>query len=400
MRARHLGMALALLVRPAAGEEPVPGGRVSFAFGGEGSFTMAPADRGYYNDLDYGHNSLRLARLGLSGRLQLGEAAAVLAEVRSENADRPRVHALFLSVRPWPQRSLDVQVGRIPPVFGAYSRRGYAPSEPLAGVPLAYQYLTTLRADAVPASADDMLRQRGLGARHRYPLGEDGWASGLPLVSAFQWDAGVQVRVGSETAPVEVSAALTQGSLSHPEIRDGNGGKQLAARLALRPRAGLLAGLSAARGEYLDDEVALEVARRIGGARRGYHQEALGVDLEHSAGHRVLRAEAVWSRWQVPAVEAPRLGGPLSAWAVFVEGRQRLRPGLTLAARAERLQFSRVRGSAAEQSWDAPVTRLEGALAYSVHRQLVVKAGYQHNWRDSAWRPEAGLAIAQMVVWF
>jgi hypothetical protein len=398
MRRHSLGLALALLVRPAAAGEPAGPG-VSLAFGGEGSFTLSPVDRGYFNDLDYGHNALRLARLSLTGRLKLGDQAAVLTEVRSENADSPRVHALYLSLHPWRHHAFDIQIGRIPPVFGAYSRRGYGPSEPMMGVPLAYQYLTTLRADAAPASADDLLRQRGSGASVSYPLGHHDWTSGLPLVSAFQWDTGIQMRVGSEGEIAEFSAALTQGSLSHPQLRDDNRGKQLAARLALRPGGGLVTGLSAASGEYLDDEVALAVAA-ITSIRRRYHQDALGVDLEYAWGYRVVRAEAIWSRWQVPTVQRPLLRHPLGAWTVFLEGRQRLRPGLTLAARAERLQFTRIKGTAAEDTWDAPVTRLEGTVAYAVRRHFIAKAGYQYNWRDSEWARERGLVIGQLVAWF
>ena len=44
--------------------------------------------------------------------------------------------------------------GRIPPLFGAFGRRGYQGRDnPLIGYPLAYQYLTSLRPDAVPATA-------------------------------------------------------------------------------------------------------------------------------------------------------------------------------------------------------------------------------------------------------
>jgi hypothetical protein len=399
MRARRLALALALTAGMAEAQEPQPNRqRFSFAVGGEASFTMAPVDRGFFNDLDYGHNALRLARLSLTGRLGLGQRSAVLADVRTENMEAPRIHALYLSVRPWERLPFDVQLGRIPPVFGAYPRRGYAPGEPLPGVPLAYQYLTTLRADALPGSADDLLWQRGAGWRVWYPIGDTRWAPGLPLVSAFQWDAGVEVRLGSDGGPVEASAAVTQGSLSHPQLRDDNGGKQVAGRLALRPLAGLVGGLSAARGEYVDEAASNAVAA-LTGRRQGFHQDALGVDLEYARGHGLVRAEAVWSRWALPEVQTPRLTRPLEAWSAFVEAHRRLAPGLSLAARAERLQFSRIRGSEGEATWDARVSRLEAALAYALRRQIIVKAAYQHNWR-AARRPRQGLVIGQLVLWF
>ena len=61
---------------------------------------MAPIDRGYFNDADYGQSLLRQARLGLSVELAAGERLAVLAEARAENMENPRLYALYLRVRP------------------------------------------------------------------------------------------------------------------------------------------------------------------------------------------------------------------------------------------------------------------------------------------------------------
>ena len=64
-----------------------------------------------------------------------------------------------------------MQIGRIPPTFGAFTRRAYSRDNPLIGYPLAYQYLTSLRADAVPASADELLRMRGRGWLTEFSIG-------------------------------------------------------------------------------------------------------------------------------------------------------------------------------------------------------------------------------------
>jgi hypothetical protein len=399
MRTRELVLAVALAASagPAAADEPAR--RFSFAAGGEASFTLSEMDRSYFNDLDYGHNALRLARLSLTGRAQAGRWAAVLADLRSENGASPRLHALYLSVHPLRGRPFDVQIGRIPAVFGAYPRRGYGPSEPLPGVPLPYQYLTTLRSDAVPAAADDLLRQRGRGWNVQYPVGNTAWDAGLPMVSAFQWDTGIQARLGSEGGWIEASAALTQGSLSHPVLHDDNRGKQLAGRIALRPVGGLVTGVSAARGQYLDRGVTDAVAA-LTGRREDAHQQAFGLDLEYSRGHGVLRAEAIWSRWEMPAVGVPRITEPLGAWGGFVEGHYRIAPGLTLGARGEWLRFDRIRGSDGTASWDAPVSRLETALAYAFHRQVIGKVAYQHNRRSAPAPSERHLIAGQLVLWF
>lgn len=397
MRAGRAALALALLAGAAAGEEPPPR-RVSFAFGGEARLTVAPEDRGFFNDQDYGHNVLRLARLSLTGRLGLGQRAGLLADVRSENGDVPYFHALYLSLRPLKDVPLDVQIGRIPPVFGAYPRRGYTPSEPLPGVPLAYQYLTNLRADALPASADDLLWQRGGSWRVWYPVGDGEWAPGVPLVSAFQWDTGAEMRLGSDGGMIEASASVTQGSLSRPQPWDENGEPQVTGRLALRPLAGLVAGFSASRGEFVEGAAA-EAASAFTGRREGFHQDALGIDVEYSRGRSLLRGEAVWSRWGLPSIQVPRLTSPVEAWSAFLEGHHRVIPGLTLAARVERLEFSRIRGSQREATWDAKVSRVEGAAAYALRRRFIAKAAYQYNWREAR-RRRQGLVIGQLVLWF
>ena len=49
-----------------------------------------------------------------------------------------RPYALYLRIRPWLNRDFDIQVGRVPPTFGAFARRTYANDNPLIGYPLAY----------------------------------------------------------------------------------------------------------------------------------------------------------------------------------------------------------------------------------------------------------------------
>src|SRR5437660_527842 len=59
--------------------------------------------------------------------------------------------------------AFDIQLGRVPPTFGAFPRRAYSTDNPFIGYPLAYQYLTSLRADALPANADELLQMRARG---------------------------------------------------------------------------------------------------------------------------------------------------------------------------------------------------------------------------------------------
>ena len=139
----------------------------------------------------------------------------------------------------------------VPPVFGSFARRRYALDNPLPSLPLAYQYLTTVREDALPANAEQLVAQRGRGWLVRYPIGNTAAGPGRPLVNAERWDTGVEARVG--VRPLSFALAVTQGTLSHPELEDENGGKQVSARLAWTPVPAFVAGVSGASGDFVAD---------------------------------------------------------------------------------------------------------------------------------------------------
>ncbi|HXH07241.1 MAG TPA: hypothetical protein VNI83_11690 [Vicinamibacterales bacterium] len=395
----------AALIPGAVRAQPLPSAPISLAggrivLGGDLAVSVGEKDElAYFNYTDYEHNALRLVRLSVLGEWRLAERLAVLGELRSENADEPRAYALYVRVRPWRDRAVDLQAGRIPPVFGTFARRLYATDNPLIGYPLAYQYLTTLRPDAIPRTADDLLAVRARGWRVQFPVGSTAPRPGVPIVTAFRWDTGVQVHAGDRA--VQLAAAVTTGTLSSPRVRDDNGGKQVAARLELRPVFGLIAGLSAARGEWLSDAVQ---AMLPPGARGGdYTQQAFGVDLEYSRGHWLVRGETIVSAWRLPAVASPHIDGALVARATWAEGRYRLSPRFYAAARADRLDFSRLRGTlfgGAPTTWDAPVTRFEVGGGWYVQRNVIVKLVVQRNWRDGGRQRERTFVSAQAHYWF
>jgi hypothetical protein len=362
----------------------------------EASGSIAPTDPAFFNFTGAYGNPLRTALLSVSSALHVAPALAVLAEVRLENSVQPRVYALYLRFRPWAERSFDLQAGRVPPVFGSFARRPYGSGNLLVGLPLGYQYLTTLRSDAVPFSADDLLAVRGSGWLVSYPrqVGPPEPAAGLPLVQGLLWDTGIEARFGS--APLQLAVAVTQGTLCNPLFGDDNGGKQVSARLGWQPSAALVIGLSAARGQHLAEE--LTSALRPSQADRSFAQRALGLDVEYSQGHWLARAEAIWSEWDLPALGAPRIAEPLGALALSAEGQLKLAAGFYVAARLDHLSFEDLSGSYARLPWDLPVARVEGVLAYSPRRGLTFKGGYQHNWRDGGPPGDGGFPMAQ-VTW-
>jgi hypothetical protein len=362
------------------------GGRVTV--GTDMSFsTSSRNDKpAYFNYTDYEHSTMRLSRIGVSAEIHVTDRVSFLGEVRSENGDHIRPYALYVRVRPWKDRAMDIQAGRIPPTFGAFSRRTYAGGNLLIGYPLAYQYLTSLRPDAVPATADELLRMRARGWRPSYSIGSRAIGTGMPLVSAFRWDTGAEVRIGSDQ--LMVSAAVTNGTISDPHI-DNDGGKQIAGRVQWQPRAGLILGASSAAGPYVADAV-----RKLAGGQGSSSQRAFGFDAEYSRDHWLVRTEGVWNRWQVPT-----LSTPLTATGRFVEGRYKVLPGLFVAARVDQLTFNRIAGTSQTRPWDAPVTRYEAGLGYYIQRNLLAKVTSQHNHRDGGLIRRGKQVAVQLQFW-
>ncbi len=263
----------------------------------------------------------------------------------------------------------------MPTTFGLFGRSGYGADNPLVGRPLAYGYLTSLRRDALPAAPADLLRMRGRGWLSSFPVGNPVAARGLPLVDGDSWDTGVQARL--VRGRLEWVGAVTKGALGSPRLRDDNGGLGVATRLVARPTPALTLGVSGARGAYLSRTLSADHGVAV--AADDFRQDAVGLDAAVAAGRWQLRGEIVRSAWAVPLGTGPRLG--VRALAGWVESRMRLLPGLDVAARAERLGFSDIDAERDRQPWEAPVSRLEGGVAWSPIRHLRLKMAAQRNRR-------------------
>lgn len=379
-----------------------PPARAQVTVSGEATATIGSQDDdAFFNYTDYEHNALRMFRVALAAMWRPASRLAFLAEVRSEDAQDVVPYALYVRVRPFAHRALVVQAGRIPPVFGAFGRRTYgSDANPLIGYPLAYQYLTSLRPDAIPASADHLLGTRARGWRVEYPVGAQTPAPGVPLMSAYRWDTGVEAHAAG--ARVDGSVAVTTGTLSNPRVGDDNGGLQLSGRLAWKPIVGLVLGASAARGEFLSRAIVERYAEYI--ERKPYTQRAFGLDAEYSRDHWIVRGELIDSRWTLPAISPPLITRPLRATAAFVETRYRFGPRYFAAARADRLTFSHIRGQRAfggvPTAWDAPVSRIEVGGGVYLRRNLTVRTVVQRNWRDAGRVRTRTFLSGQLAYWF
>ncbi len=376
-------------------DEPISlaGGRV--VFGAEVSATIAPEDPGFFNYTSYEFSALRNLRIGVSTEVRANDRIQLMGEVRLDQGHVLEAYGLYVRVRPFASRRFDVQAGRVPPTFGLMTRSSYGSTNILIGQPLAYQYLTSIKADALPAGPDDLLRMRGRGWLSNFPVGNAAPGPGLPLVNTARWDTGVQAH--GVAGVLEMTGSITTGSLSDPLFHDNNLGRQLAGRIVARPTAAMAFGASASRGAWLDRSLDTTIGED---ATKNLDQIAFGGDAEYSAGPFLVRGEVIRMTWAMPSFGALQLTEPLAAISSLIEGRYKVAPGLYVAMRGDRLDFSRITGSAGVTEWEAQTWRVETGIGYSLTRSIIFKGVWQVNGRDGGRVRKDSLGAVQVLYWF
>lgn len=366
--------------------------------GGEVTLVTGPVDdEAFFNFTDYEHNALRIARVRLMGEWRLASRLSILGEARTENGDGIQVPAFYGRWQPWARRDLTFQAGIIPPVIGAYPRRAYGRDNLVIGSPLSYQYLTSLRPDALPATVDDLLRMRGRGWQPSFPIGSKAITTGVPVVATSRWDTGVEAnwRHGA----LEMAGAVTLGAPATPVVKDPSDGLQYSGRVGAQLPGAITLGVSAARGAWINRSV-LNLYPQD--QRDRNKETVVGVDAEAGVGPWLVRAEWIHASFTLPFLTTPA-PDHLSTDSGFAEARYRFRPRWQVAGRVEHLGFSNVTGTlnnGLPTSWDAPVERVEGVLGFRVLRNLELRAGYQYNWRDGGRVRERGYPTALLLLWF
>jgi hypothetical protein len=387
-----IGAATAAAQQPA---DPPPVREPRLRVGIDASALFSPKDDlAFFNFTDYEHNALRVARLRLLSEWRAAPRLSVVAELRTEDGDGVDVAALYARWRPWSDRAFTVQAGRVPPVIGALPRRAYGSSNLVLGTPLAYQYLTSLRPDALPANVAELLGMRGRGWQPSFSVGATSTRAGLPLVSMFRWDSGVQVSWRGSV--LELAGAVTQGAPARPI---GSNGRRpgWSGRAAVHLPSSAVLGVSAARGHWID--TSLPALAALSG-RASSTQTLLGADAEYGLGRWLIRGEWLQTSFALP-LQAEGRTIPLGAWSAFAEGRCKITTRWSIATRVERLRFSTVTAaSRGTQPWDAGVDRVEAVASFRLTRTADVKAGWQHNWRDGGRVRERGFPVVGVLWWY
>jgi hypothetical protein len=267
-------------------------------------------------------------------------------------------------------RDLSLQAGKIPSPVGTWAPRTYSNKNPLVGIPMMYQYHTTLIADGVPPDADALLQAAGSGQYG--PSYGSGW-KGMPLVYDRCWDYGAVV-MGS-VRPLEFALGLTNGTPSAAVAgEDWNNGKSILGRVGALPWPWLRFGVSGSIGPYLPDDLESSEPLMAGKEVEDFDQRLLMGDLEVLISHYELRAEAYANTWQSPTV------GDLDVTGGYLEAKATVAPSFYLAGRYEIMRFSDLAGATLpEQPWDHDRDRWEVGAGYRASRNALLKAVFQRN---------------------
>ncbi len=215
--------------------EPVTFGAGRVVIGGDAAVAVAPEDNGFFNYSDYEQTTLRQVRLGMTALVRLSDRVSLLGELRSENFEYVKPFAIYARIRP------------LPDTADRYSDRAH-PAD-VRQLLITANLRPRQSADRLSArlSVPDVVARRQRACRRSRSCcgcaGADGLSNfsvgnplpdrGVPLVSAFTWDTGVQVSAGWNVLTTTV--AVTNGTASNPRVSDDNPGKQVAVRATATP---------------------------------------------------------------------------------------------------------------------------------------------------------------------
>ena len=222
---------------------------------GAGTPGTCAEDTGFFNYSDYEHSTLRMLRIDLKATVQPRRRTSRSRRgPQREYRGRRSPSALHAASGPGRTRRSISRRGASRRPLAPLPADLRQPTTSLIGYPLAYQYLTSLRPDALPANADELLSD----ARARLAVelfGRQHHARrGVPLAGPSAGIPASQVHADDDL--VDATASVTTGTLGNPLVADDNAGRQV-----VRP-----GGVPSAAGA---DHRRLGRSRAVRDARRG-----------------------------------------------------------------------------------------------------------------------------------
>jgi len=249
--------------------------------------------------------------------------------------------------------ALHLEAGLIPTPVGLWGPRTYADKNPLVGLPAMYQYKTSLAVKGdLQTTDEEILEERGTGEHN-------------PIVYDFCWNTGVHAY--TSVGPLDLGAALTNGSLGSPARDMVYDRPNVSAHVSVVPGPWLTLGLWGAAGPYLSPraETVVPAGKRI----EDYDQSSVGAVAHAAFGHWEAYAEGVWNRYEHPFLgDLENLGG-------YIDLRVDVAPKWFVAGRLDHLSFSRLDPAvdSDESRWDYPLTRMEAGVGRNLSHKTLMK---------------------------
>jgi hypothetical protein len=321
------------------------------------------ADTGGLNRNFRGDSPFNQVRGRFFGQHWVTERIGVFSEILFDDVSGIRIQGAYLVLNELAGREwLNVRAGISPSLIGSFGLRStYFNSNPLLGVPMVWQYRTTLDGSGL-SSAEDLVRRREQNVRALPILYDACWS----LVWEVMGNAGI----------VEYSLGVTPGAMSNPLSAPQEEGIQVLGRVGVEPKLGLRLGLSAGIGPYLGGPKRDPLVEAVSypGEPADYDQRLVGLDGEYSIGRLQIHSEGYFSSWEAPLVD-----DDLNVWGGYVEGAYDLTPRLLGALRVGALGFGEIETPAGTRTaWDDDVVRVESAFTYRVAREVHLRLGWQH----------------------
>ena len=247
---------------------------------------------------------------------------------------------------------LNLQMGKFDMPFGNLEERRFPTKNFLYGLPLIYEYRTSLPNQVV--SRLDVLGNRGKG-------------TGMRLLDMGIYDIGAMVY--GDIGMLHYAVAGSNGTISSTSQYQLNQNSDFnkILRLAITPMMGLTFGASAAMSAYLINS-GKPLPRD---ATSDHYQQLIGeADLEFSRDMLLLNAEAVYSQWTVPFENADT---KLSVLGYYAEAKYTWFPRFYTAARISGLIFSKLDLGGTNPRWDNNVYEIEAGIGVHLDRNTLVK---------------------------
>jgi hypothetical protein len=303
----------------------------------------------------------------------------VLADVRSLPDEVINFDYLAVRMLNVGDLGFNAQMGKFDMPFGNLADRRFPTKNFLYGLPLIYEYRTSLP-DQVPTRAEVLGgRSKGVGMR---------------LVDLGIYDIGAMIY--GDAGKAHYAVAVANGTISSTYIRhlnaDGDFNKII--RCTYTPIMGLTVGASAAMSAYLSDE-GRAIPRDKGSSH--YQQLITEVDVDFSRDRFLFNGEAVYSRWTVPFENEDT-----DLWAIgyYVEAKYTWFPRFYTAARVSGLIFSRIQLEGISPRWDNNMVEVEAGIGYHLERNTLVKLVRRETRTLEVTGPKDNLTVLQVAVSF